>query len=75
VYCGWGCLRSVMAVPWKWKVEAKEFELVIRGGNTSVRFFERNSKVNRSIFLQRAEVAWLDRVMEKLVAVKTPEVF
>jgi hypothetical protein len=65
----------VMAVPWKWKVEAREFELVVRGGNTGVRFFERNSKTNRSIFLQRAEVAWLDRVVEKLVAVKTAEVF
>jgi hypothetical protein len=66
VYCGWGCLCFVMAVPWKWKVEAKEFELVVRGGNTGVRFFERNNKTNRFIFLQRAEVAWLDRVVEKL---------
>jgi hypothetical protein len=60
---------------WKWKVEAKEFELVVRGGNTGVRFYERSCKSNRSIFLQRAEVAWLDGVVEDLVAKKTTEVF
>ena len=38
-------------------------------------FFERNNKINRSIFLQRAEVAWLDSIVEELVAVKTSEVF
>jgi hypothetical protein len=75
VVCGWGCLCPVMAVSWKWKVEAKEFELVVRGGNTGVRFFERSNKINKSIFLQRAEVAWLDRIADKLVAVNTAEVF
>jgi hypothetical protein len=40
-----------MAGPWKWMVESKEFELVVKGGNTGVRFFERNSKKNRYIFL------------------------
>jgi hypothetical protein len=64
-----------MAGQWKWTVEAKEFELVVRGGNIGVRFYERNSKTNRSIFLQRAEVAWLDSVVEELLAVKTSEVF
>jgi hypothetical protein len=75
VFCVRGWLCFTMAVPWKWTVEAKEFELVVRGGNTGVRVFERNSKMNRSIFLQRAEVAWLDRVVDDLVAVKTAEVF
>jgi hypothetical protein len=75
VVCGWGCLCPAMAVSWKWKVEAKEFELVIRGGNTGVRFFERSKKIDKSIFLQRAEVAWLDRIADKLVAVNTAEVF
>jgi hypothetical protein len=59
----------------KWSVEAKEFELVVRGGNTGVRFYERNSKTVRSIFLQRAEVAWMDNVVEELAAVKFYEVF
>jgi hypothetical protein len=59
----------------KWSVEAKEFELVVRGGNTGVRFYERNSRTVRSIFLQRAEVAWMDNVMEELAAVKFYEVF
>jgi hypothetical protein len=59
----------------KWSVEAKEFELVVRGGNTGVRFYERNSKTVRSIFLQRAEVAWMDSVVEELAAAKFFEVF
>jgi hypothetical protein len=56
-------------------VESKEFELEVKGGNTGVRFLERNSKNNRSIFLQRAEVAWLDSVVEELIVVKTSELF
>jgi hypothetical protein len=75
VFCVRGWLCFAMAVSWKWMVEAKEFELVVRGGNIGVRFFERNSKMNTSVFLQRAEVAWLDRVVDDLVAVKTAEVF
>ena len=73
--CVGGWFGFVMAGPWKWTVESKEFELVVKGGNTRVRFFERNSKNNRSIFLQRAKVAWLDNVVEELIAVKTSEVF
>jgi hypothetical protein len=64
-----------MAGQWKWKVEAKEFELVVRGGNTGVRCYERNSKTNRSIFLHRTEVAWLDSIVEDLAAVKRSKVF
>jgi hypothetical protein len=71
----WVWLGFAMAEQWKWKVEAKEFELVVRGGNTGVRFYERNSKTNRSIFLQRSEIAWLDSVVEDLAAVKISEVF
>jgi hypothetical protein len=41
----WVWLGFAMAEQWKWKVEAKEFELVVRGGNTGVRFYERNSKI------------------------------
>ena len=66
---------DLMAGSRKWMVESKEFELVIKGGNTGVRFFERNSRNNRSIFLQRAEVKWLDSVVETLLAVTTSEVF
>ena len=75
VLCVWGWFGFVMVGLWKWSVESKEFELVVKGGNTRVKFFERNSKNNGSIFLQRAEVAWLDSVMEELIAVKTSEVF
>ena len=36
--CVWGWLGLMMAGPWKWTVEAKEFELVVRGGNIGVVF-------------------------------------
>ena len=64
-----------MAVSWKWKVESKEFELVIKGGATEVRFFERNKKQQRSIFVLKVELDWLARIGEKLVVVRTSEVF
>ena len=70
-----GLVWIVMAGLWRWTVESKEFKLVVKGGNTGVRFFERNSNFNRSIFLHRDEVAWLDSVVEKLIAVKISEVF
>lgn len=56
-------------------MESKEFELVIKRGAIGVRFFERNIKKHRSIFLQKAEVAWLDRIVEELMAVKNSKVF
>jgi hypothetical protein len=64
-----------MAVSWKWKVESKEFELVIKGGATGVRFFERNNKHQRSIFVLRDELDWLARKGKELVAVENSEVF
>jgi hypothetical protein len=48
---------------------------VIKGGGVGLRFFERNSKTSRSIFLHRDEVAWLDNIVEKLIVVRTSEVF
>jgi hypothetical protein len=68
-------LIIVMAFSWKWKVESKEFELVIKGGANGVRFFERNNKQQRSIFVLTVELDWLARIGEKLVAVRNPEVF
>jgi hypothetical protein len=68
-------LRVIMAVSWKWKVESKEFELVIKGGATGVRFFERNIKHQRSIFVLRDELNWLARIGKELVVVENSEVF
>ena len=64
-----------MAVSWKWKVESKEFELVIKGGAIGVRFFERNNKHQRSIFVLRDELDWLARIGKKLVVVENSEIF
>ena len=64
-----------MAVSWKWKVESKEFEMMIKGGATGVRFFERNNKHQRSIFVMRDELDWLARIGKKLVVVENSEVF
>jgi hypothetical protein len=46
-----------MAGSWKWRVEAKEFELLIKGRANGVRIFERNGKKQRSIFLLQIELA------------------
>jgi hypothetical protein len=64
-----------MAGPRKWRVEAKEFELLIKGGADGVRIFERNGKKQRSIFLLKIELAWLVRIMEELVAMENSKVF
>jgi hypothetical protein len=68
-------LGFVMAGSWKWTVESKEFELLIRGGAFEVRFFERNNKKQRSIFLLKIELGWLARIVEKLVVVENSNVF
>jgi hypothetical protein len=66
---------ELVAGSWKWTMESKEFELLIRGEASRVRIFERNNKIQRSIFLLKVELAWLARIMEELVAVENFEVF
>jgi hypothetical protein len=59
----------------RWKVESKEFEVLIKGGATGVRIVERSHNKRRSIFVQRNELAWLVRTMEEVVVKETLEVF
>jgi hypothetical protein len=66
---------SVMAVSRRWSVESKDFELVIKGGASGARIFERSNRKQRFVFLQKEELAWLARTAEDLVAVKNSEVF
>jgi hypothetical protein len=64
-----------MAGSWKWTVESKEFELLIKGGASGARIFKRNNKKQRSIFLLKVELAWLAHTVKELVAVENSEVF
>jgi hypothetical protein len=64
-----------MAGSWKWRVESKDFELLVKDGANGARFFERNGKRQRSIFLLKDKLAWLDRKGEELVKGDHAEVF
>jgi hypothetical protein len=65
----------VMAGSRSWIVESKEFELLIKGGASGVRIFERSNRKQRSIFLQRDELVWLVGTVKKVMAEETLEVF
>jgi hypothetical protein len=68
-------LENVMGELRIWSVESKEFEMMIKGGNSGVRIVERSNKKQRSVFIQRDEVAWLVGSVEALMNVGTFEVF
>jgi len=59
----------------RWSVESKDFELVVAGGETGVRFREKCKGRIRSIFLERDEIGWLVRIFEELVTVEDSRVF
>ena len=58
-----------------WSVESKEFEVLIKGGGSGVRIYERSKKKKSSIFVRRDELAWLMGALEEVVEVETSEVF
>jgi hypothetical protein len=58
-----------------WSVESKEFEMVVVGGESGVRIRESCKGKNRSILLDRAELAWLLNSFENLVCVEDSRVF
>jgi hypothetical protein len=51
-------------------VESKDFELVVVGGETGVRFRENCKGKLRTILMDRDEIAWLVRIFEELVVVE-----
>ena len=56
-------------------MESKEFEVLIKGGSSGVRFVERSNKKQRSIFIHRDELIWLVGAMEVVIDEETSEVF
>jgi len=58
-----------------WSVEAKEFEVVVVGGESGVRIRESCKGRQRSILLDRTELAWLLKILESLVCVTDSRVF
>jgi uncharacterized protein YfaT (DUF1175 family) len=59
----------------RWSVESKEFEMLVKGGATRVRIFERSKGKQRSIFLQRDELAWLVGIVQEVVKEEASKVF
>ena len=59
----------------RWSVEAKEFKLMIKGGLSGVRIVEKRNNRLRSICVQRDELLWLVRAVEKATDVDSSEVF
>jgi hypothetical protein len=59
----------------RWTVEAKEFELVIKGGLLGVRIVEKRNNRQRFISVHRDELPWLVGAVEKAANVDTSEVF
>jgi hypothetical protein len=49
-----------------WSVEAKAFEVLIKGGASGVRIFEKGKKKTTSIFVRREELAWLVGALEEV---------
>jgi hypothetical protein len=59
----------------RWSVESKGFEMMIKGGALGVRIVEKSKKKQRSIFIQRDELAWLVEAVNDAVDRETSEVF
>jgi hypothetical protein len=59
----------------RWSVEAKEFEISIKGGLMGVRIVEKRNNRQRSVWVHRDELSWLVGAVEKAANVETSEVF
>jgi hypothetical protein len=59
----------------RWSVEAKEFEVSIKGGLLGVRIIENRNNRRRSIFVHKDEISWLVGALEVAAEVDTSEVF
>ena len=72
-----GCSEAgfIMEDTRRWSVESKGFEMLIKGGALGVRIVEKSKKKQRSIFIQRDELAWLVGAVEAAVDRETSEVF
>jgi hypothetical protein len=67
-----GRLVFIMVVARRWSVESKEYEMMIKGG---LRIVERSNNRQRSVYVQRDELAWLVGFVEEVMDMDTSEVF
>jgi hypothetical protein len=58
-----------------WSVEAKVFEVLVKGGDSGVRIYERSKKKNCSIFICKDEIVWLVGALEEVAEAGQSEVF
>jgi hypothetical protein len=68
---GWEVMRETR----RWVVEAKEFEVSIKGGLLGVRIVENRNNRRRSIFVHKDEISWLVGALGVAAKVDTSEVF
>jgi hypothetical protein len=66
---------GIMPFSRRWSVESKDFELLVVGGETTVRFCESCKGMLRSILMDRDETAWLVRIFEELAVGEETRVF
>jgi hypothetical protein len=59
----------------RWTVEAKDFEVMIKGGLSGVRIVEKRNGKQMSVFVHRDELSWLIGALEVVVDVDTSEIF
>jgi hypothetical protein len=58
-----------------WSVEAKVFEVLVKGGDSGVRIYERSKKKKCSIFIRKDEIVWLVGALEEVAEAGQSEVF
>jgi hypothetical protein len=56
-------------------VEAKVFEVLVKGGDSGVRIYERSKKKKCSIFIRKDEIVWLVGALEEVAETGQSEVF
>jgi hypothetical protein len=58
-----------------WSVEAKAFEVLVKGGESGVRIYEKSKHKRSSIFVRREELAWLVDALEKVAETEKAETY
>ena len=49
--------------------------MIIKGGNSGLRIVERSNNIQRTVYVQRDELAWLVGSIEEVMDLDTLEVF
>jgi hypothetical protein len=75
VFFGFIGRKVVMEGARCWSVEAKVFEVLIKGGGSGVRIYESSKNKKSFIFVRREELAWLVGALEEVAESDKSEIF